>query len=101
MKFRTTAAMIAACVATSAFAQADTGSHNPAIKNGTAHATMNAAKGRNSFTETQAQGRLAKAGYANVSKLMKDDNGVWRGTAMKNGAKVDVGLDYKGDVVVR
>lgn len=94
------AAALAATVATSAFAQADTGSHNPAVKNPTVHTTAMAAKGRNSFTEAQAQGRIAKDGYTNVSKLTKNENGVWQGTAMKAGAKVDVALDYKGNVTV-
>jgi hypothetical protein len=39
-----------------------------------------------------------KAGYSGVSKLAKDGAGVWRGSAMKNGAKVNVGLDYKGNI---
>ena len=94
------AAAAAATLATGAFAQADTGSHNPAVKSPTAHTAPMAAKGRNSFTEAQAQGRIAKAGYANVSKLMKDANGVWQGTAMKGAAKVNVALDYKGNVTV-
>ena len=91
-------AVAAATLATGALAQADTGSHNPAVKNASAHTAGAAAKGRNSFTESQAQGRIAKAGYANVSKLTKNQNGVWQGTAMKGGAKVNVGLDYKGNV---
>ena len=88
----------AATMATGAFAQADTGSHNPAVKSAAPHTTAMAAKGHNSFTESQAQGRIAKAGFANVSKLMKNQNGVWQGTAMKGGAKVNVALDYKGNV---
>jgi hypothetical protein len=88
-------------MATTAFAQADTGSHNPAIKNSASHTTKAAAAGRNSFTESQAQDRIAKVGYADVSKLLKNDNGVWQGTALKDGAKVNVGLDYKGNVTVR
>ena len=91
-------AAAAATLATGAFAQADTGSHNPAVKNATPHTTAMAAKGRNSFTESQARGRIAKAGYADVSKLAKNGNGVWQGTAMKDGAKVNVALDYKGNV---
>ena len=101
MKTRAIATTVAACLATSAFAQADTGSHNPAIKNSAAHTTKDAAKGRNSFTESQAQGRIEKAGYTDVSKLVKNENGVWQGAAMKDGAKVNVGLDYKGNVTVR
>ncbi|AYJ87431.1 hypothetical protein D3Y57_17725 [Sphingomonas paeninsulae] len=95
-------AAAAACVLSSgAYAQADTTSHNPATKNSNAHTTAAAAKGRNSFTEAQAQGRIAKAGYTDVSALTKNENGVWQGTAMKAGAKVNIGLDYKGNVTVR
>ena len=88
----------AATMASGAWAQADTGSHNPAVKSPTAHTTTMAARGRNSFTESQAQGRIAKAGYTDVSKLAKNRNGVWQGTAMKDGTQVNVALDYKGNV---
>ena len=93
-------AVAATALSAGALAQADTGSHNPAVKNATAHSTAMAAKGRNSFTESQARGRIAKAGYADVSKLAKNRNGVWQGTATKDGAKVNVALDYKGNVTV-
>lgn len=76
-------------------------SHNPAIKNGTAVETQVAAKGRNSFTEDQAKGRLEKAGYTNVSKLVKNPNGVWQGSATKDGHTVLIGLDYRGNVILR
>ncbi len=92
------AAVLAATAATGALAQADTGSHNPAVKHPAVHTTAMAAKGRNSFTEDQARGRIAKDGYTDVSKLMKNQSGVWQGTAMKDGAKVNVALDYKGNV---
>ena len=92
------AAILATTAATGAFAQSNTGSHNQAVKNPTVQTTAMAAKGRNSFTESQARGRIAKDGYTNVSKLMKNQNGVWQGTAMKGGAKVNVALDYKGNV---
>lgn len=76
-------------------------SHNPAIKDSApAHAAV-AADGANSFTEDQARRRLADMGYANVTNLTKDKSGVWRGTATKGGAQVQVGLDYKGNVVTR
>jgi predicted homoserine dehydrogenase-like protein len=58
-------------------------------------------KGRNSFTEGEAKSRIEKAGFANVSGLKKDDDGVWRGTATKEGRSVDVSLDYQGNVVTR
>ena len=92
------AAVLAATTTTGALAQATMGSHNPALKNPTVQTTAVAAKGRNSFTESQAQGRIAKDGYTSVSKLTKNANGVWQGTAMKAGAKVNVALDYKGNV---
>jgi hypothetical protein len=95
--------LLAASVAlagTGAAAQ-QAGSHNPAIKNGHPHPVAVAAQGRNSFTEDQAHGRLAKAGYTGVSKLAKDANGVWRGTATKGGHQMAVGVDYKGNVTAR
>jgi hypothetical protein len=56
------------------------------------------APGANSFTESQARGRLAKEGYSQVSGLTKGNDGVWRGTATKNGNAVQVGVDYKGNI---
>jgi putative membrane protein len=55
-------------------------------------------KGANSFTEAQARDRLRKHGYGQVSALTKDQDGVWRGSAIRNGHQVHVGLDYKGNV---
>ncbi|MGX5826852.1 DUF4142 domain-containing protein [Mesorhizobium sp. 43Arga] len=55
--------------------------------------------GANSFTEAQAKGRIQDAGFADVSKLTKDDQGVWRGQASKDGKNTTVALDYKGNVV--
>ena len=92
------AAILAATAGTGALAQANMGSHNPALKNPTVQTTTMAAKGRNSFTESQARSRIAKDGYTNVTKLMKNQNGVWQGAAMKGGVKVNVALDYKGNV---
>src|SRR3989337_2965084 len=54
-------------------------------------------KGANSFTEGEAKSRIEKMGFANVSDLKKDDNGIWRGRAMKGGKTVDVSLDYQGN----
>ena len=115
----TVAAAIAACLAAGAMAQATTSSqtttssmttptaasdqtsHNPALKDSHVHTTSMAAKGANSFTQSQARKRIIKAGYTNVGKLTKDKDGVWVGDAMQNGSKVTVGLDYKGDVTPR
>jgi hypothetical protein len=56
-------------------------------------------EGANSFTEGQAQDRALAAGYSDVSALKKDDQGIWRGTANKDGKPVKVAVDYKGNVV--
>ncbi len=77
------------------------GSHNPVVKDGTAHHVAAPAKGHSSFTEDQAKGRLTKAGYTGITGLKGTENGAWRGTAMKNGKKVTVTLDYKGNITAR
>ena len=56
------------------------------------------AAGANSFTEGQAKSRIESNGYANVSDLRKDDQGIWRGKAMKDGKSVNVSLDFQGNV---
>src|SRR6478672_8580958 len=57
--------------------------------------------GANSFTEGQAKSRLESNGYSNVTALQKDDAGVWRGKAQKDGKPVDVSLDFQGNVVAK
>ena len=54
--------------------------------------------GANSFTEAQARSRLESAGYTNVSALKKDEQGIWRGTAMKDGKQMTVAIDFKGNI---
>jgi hypothetical protein len=56
------------------------------------------AKGANSFTRREAVKRIASKGYASVANLKKDADGVWRGTATKDGQSIQVWLDYKGNV---
>ena len=56
------------------------------------------AKGANSFTDGEARRRLESSGYSSVADLKKDGDGVWRGSATKDGAKVGVWLDYKGNI---
>ena len=55
--------------------------------------------GANSFTEEQAKGRIQDAGFSDVSKLAKDDQGIWRGQANKDGKNTTVAVDYQGNVV--
>jgi len=57
--------------------------------------------GANSFTESQAKSRIEKSGFVGISSLKKDDQGIWRGTAMKDGKTVNIALDYKGNVVAQ
>ena len=78
-----------------------TGTHNPAVKTADSAHVAAPASGANSFSEDQARGRLTKAGYRSISRLAKDKDGVWRGTASRGAKKVHVGLDYKGNVSAR
>ena len=55
--------------------------------------------GANSFTEGQARARIEDRGFSQVTDLKKDDKGIWRGTAMKDGKQVSVALDYQGNIV--
>jgi putative membrane protein len=65
------------------------------------HSSSTAAplEGANSFTEAQARKRIADAGFTDIGALTKDDHGVWRTSAAKDGAPVSVSLDFKGNVV--
>ena len=54
--------------------------------------------GANSFTEGQAKSRIESNGFSNVTELRKDDQGVWRGKATKDGRSVAVRLDFQGNV---
>jgi len=99
-------AAVLAFVANGALAQ----SQNPPAKDGPQNSAINTesssnrqvnapAAGANSFTEGEAKSRIEKMGFGNVSDLKKDDNGVWRGRAMKGGQTVDVSVDYQGNVI--
>ena len=57
--------------------------------------------GANSFTEGQARNRIEAAGFTGVDQLQKDDQGIWRGRAQRNGQQVSVSLDYQGNVSTR
>lgn len=88
-----------------------TGSSNNAVNpTGNKNSTVNASgtidvvapsaleKGANSFTEGQARTRIESAGFTSVTGLQKDDSGVWRAKAMRDGKSMDVGFDYKGTI---
>jgi len=108
------ATVTAAILGTSALAQspatpspADSGAlgtANPAAtikpKSGP-ESTGSVEPGANSFTEAQARSRLEAQGFQDVKDLRKDDQGIWRGTAMRNGQGIGVALDFRGTVTAR
>ncbi|WP_267360093.1 MULTISPECIES: hypothetical protein [unclassified Methylobacterium] len=58
-------------------------------------------KGANSFTEGEVRSRLDKAGFKDAKDLKKDADGIWHGTAMRDGKSTTVGLDFKGNVAAQ
>jgi hypothetical protein len=106
MKRSISLAAALAIVAASASAQnqnppANPGPGNNAINSTGANNPGAPVQGRNSFTEGQAKSRIESNGFSNVSNLKKDDSGVWRGKATKEGKSVDVSLDFQGNIVVK
>ena len=103
MRNSVVAAAIFTVIAGAAMAQSQT----PPAQNGPQNKAINSqdqqvnapVKGRNSFTEGEAKSRIEARGFTNVTQLQKDDNGVWRGRAAKDGKPVEVSLDYQGNVV--
>jgi hypothetical protein len=75
--------------------------NNPAVNTTGKNNTDQPVAGANSFTEGQAKSRIESSGYDSVSDLKKDDSGVWRGKAMKDGKSVNVSLDFQGNVIAR
>lgn len=73
------------------------GDSNQAVATTSANAPQ-PARGRNSFSQGEARRRIESRGFQQVTGLRKDNTGVWRGTAMREGASVPVWLDYKGNV---
>ena len=76
---------------------AASGDRNQAVVTTNANAPQ-PARGANSFSQGEAQRRIGAAGFQGVGALTKDNGGVWRGTASKDGRSVAVWLDYKGNI---
>jgi putative membrane protein len=57
--------------------------------------------GANSFTEGQAKARFEEAGLTDIADLRKDDQGIWRARAKKDGRDVTAGLDFKGNINIQ
>lgn len=70
----------------------------PAVKSASTPKPPAPVPGANSFTEAQAKNRIQDAGYTNVTSLAKDDQGIWRGQAEKDGKNISIALDYQGNV---
>ena len=107
MKYVFCAALVLGVIsAGAAFAQTATTNQSPtpsAVATGDTASKTSAAPvaGANSFTESEARSRIEAHGYTGVSELMKDDQSIWRGTAMKDGKSVAVSLDYQGNIVTQ
>lgn len=71
---------------------------NPAVKGTDRNTATAPVAGANSFTEGEAKSRIEARGFANVTQLRKDEQGIWRGRAQRNGTMVDVALDFQGNV---
>jgi hypothetical protein len=103
MKKYLLAAALVSASALGAFAQtstapATTDGDTPAVATPDTSNPTAPVEGANSFTEDQAKERITEAGYTDVTGLTSGDDGVWRGTAMKDGKSVPVALDYQGNV---
>jgi len=77
---------------------AQQGPQNPAVKDMHQNNSSMPVAGSNSFTQAEAKSQIEAKGYTHVAKLRKDENGVWRGTAMKDGQSGPVSVDYQGNV---
>ncbi len=89
-------------VASAAFAQSNTPAQsapqNAAVKSVTQNNSAAPVAGANSFTQNQAMKQIEAKGYSRVSNLTKDQKGIWRGTATKNGRSGPISVDYQGNV---
>jgi uncharacterized protein YdeI (BOF family) len=93
-------AAISLC-ASVAFAQdqaAQNGPANPAVKGMHENNSSAPVSGANSSTKAEATKQIQAKGYTHVTKLMQDQSGVWRGTAVKDGHSGPISVDYQGNV---
>jgi hypothetical protein len=77
---------------------AQQGPQNPAVKDMHQNNSSMPVAGANSFTQAEAKSQIEAKGYTHVARLRKDENGVWRGRAMKDGQRGPVSADYQGNV---
>lgn len=96
-----TAAASGVALAQNAAPAANHDAGTPAVATSNANNPGAPVAGANSFTQAQARSRIERAGFSNVSGLVKDKEGIWRGTASKDGTVFHVALDYQGNVVAK
>jgi hypothetical protein len=106
MHSRFVIAVALALIAGAAAAQAQNppaqpGPNNPAVSTTGRNNADQPVSGANSFTQSQAMKRIEERGFSDVAELRKDDQGVWRGKARKDGKPVEVSLDFQGNVIAR
>src|SRR6478609_3908760 len=82
------------------------GAVSPPAANGAVNADANTTEtatsaASSSFTEGQAKGHIEHAGYTDVGALTKTPDGLWTGTAKKDGKSVSVSVDFKGAVTAK
>lgn len=53
------------------------------------------------LSEAQAKSRAAAAGYPGITDMVKDADGIWRGTATIEGRTVGITIDATGDVATK
>ncbi|MES2253830.1 MAG: hypothetical protein V4559_02170 [Pseudomonadota bacterium] len=94
----TTTALALLTVSAVAQTPAQQGPQNPAIKSMNENNSSAPVAGANSFTQSEAMKQIEAKGYTKVTGLKKDSNGVWRGTAMKDGKSGPISVDYQGNV---
>jgi hypothetical protein len=101
MKYNFAAALLIVSTG-AAFAQttppANHDAGTPAVSRSTTTNPGAPVAGANSFTEGQAKSRMEKEGYTDVTRLMKDKDGVWHADASKAGKSYKVSLDFQGNI---
>jgi hypothetical protein len=90
--------LIASAAVAQQNAPAQSEPQNPAVKGMHENNSATPVAGANSFTMGQAKSQIEAKGYTRVANLKKDENGVWRGTAVKDGKAGPVSVDYQGNV---
>ena len=77
---------------------AQNGPQNPVVKGMHDNNSSTPVNGANSFTRSEAMSQIKAKGYSHITGLKKGSDGVWRGTATKDGKSGPVSVDYQGNV---